>query len=160
MWRAFLGFLHTFWAVGSCAGQQQWVLTGSTCSAVSIPTTTQQHPKTPSTEMPPANTNTFPAALQLLAVPSPGKVQQGLCLKDDRAHLRFPVKVGQLEGHEHPSGSTHPCSHRDLPLSPNDKAVRGQHTSKGHMDMVGPCSHHFLLLLVLSWMCLCVYGGG
>lgn len=122
-------FFTRFGLWGAVLGQQQWVLTGSTCSAASIRTTTQRHPKTPSVGMPPAHTNTSQPALQLLAVLSPRKMQQGLCLKDGRAHLRFPVKVGQLEGHKPLSatwggGSTHPCSLRDPPLSSKDKIVR------------------------------------
>lgn len=152
-------------------GRQQRVLTGSTCSAASVPTRTQQHLETPSTEMPPAHTSTFQPAVQLCAVLSPGQMQQGFCLKDDRAHLRFPIKVVQLEGVEHLSAmrgssstvsSALPCSLRDRPLSSNDRAGREQRTSKNHMDIEGPCSHRFLLRLVLSWgprrVCVFVVG--
>lgn len=157
-------FLHTFWAVRSCAGPAAVSPDRQHVFSCLRPHHDAAAPGNPSMEMAPAHTNTLQPAAQLLAVLSPGQMQQGLCLEDDRAHLNCLLKRGSWRG-TNTGVQRGRWLHGSLlnqgsPLSSNDNTVRGQQTSKDHMDIVGPCSHSFLLHLVLSWMCLCVCGGG
>lgn len=90
--------------------------------------------------------------------PLPSKMQQELCLKDDRAHLRFPIEVGTNTW----AGR---WLHRSLLTQGPSSPLKWQNRERA-ADIQGPQRHcrtvfpSFSSPFLLSWMCLCVYGGG